>query len=163
MLRQKRHVRRLAIIPAIVPFVLVLAIPGRAQDGSPLPRPDCDGTLRQEEDWFVLGRPGAMRSTDLFDPIKYVPLTKDESIWASFGGGYSLRLEGWSNFTFDESNDAVFLLSRLRLHTDMDRLQWDGGRGGSAHLRCSSLRKHRADRVRLRPRRRVPDGRGRPR
>lgn len=119
MLRQKRHVQRLVIVPPVVLFVLALAATGRGQDGPPPKRPGYDGTLRQEEDWSVLGRPGEMPSTDLFDPIKHLPLNDDGSIWSSFGGSYSLRVEAWNNFAFDEGNDDAFVLSRLRLHGDI--------------------------------------------
>jgi len=69
-----------------------------------------------EEDWSdfdpALGE-------DFFDPIKHVDLNEDGSVWASFGGELRLRLEGWTDFLFNEDNDETFVLTRLLLHSDL--------------------------------------------
>jgi len=57
--------------------------------------------------------------TGFFDPIKYVPLTDDGFLWASFGGQVREQFEGWNNFGFVSSDDDTFLLTRLRLHGDL--------------------------------------------
>ncbi|MHC4446929.1 MAG: alginate export family protein, partial [Planctomycetota bacterium] len=77
--------------------------------------------LRFNEDWSVLKDAPAEQLTDFWDPIKYVPLTKDGDIWASFGGSTRLRLESWWDFNFGSTSDAddVFLLWRSRLHADV--------------------------------------------
>lgn len=82
-------------------------------------RPDYSPVLRQAEDWSVLSNREAGDSGDLFDPIKYVPLSDDESIWASFGGQVRLRYEDWSGFGFNNRNDDSFFLTRIRLHGDI--------------------------------------------
>ena len=41
--------------------------------------------LRHREDWSVLTGRDRARTGDLWDPIKFVPLSDDESIWASSG------------------------------------------------------------------------------
>lgn len=74
--------------------------------------------LRFEEDWSGLNKiPPSLRLEPL-DSIKYVPLTADESLWASFGGRLRFRAESWSNFAFAEANDDTFLLTRIFLHGD---------------------------------------------
>ena len=74
--------------------------------------------LRFEEDWSVLSRgPGS----DLWDPLKFIPLGRTENTYLSVGGEVRARTEMWSDFGFGSesapSKDAFSLL-RLRLHTD---------------------------------------------
>lgn len=91
--------------------------------------------LRSEEDWSVMkGVPKSQR-TDPFDSIKYVPLAEDGSLWVSFGGRMRFRVENWSDFSFSDSNDDTFLLTRIFLHAD---LHWGNNfrvfvEGKSAH------------------------------
>ncbi len=76
---------------------------------------------RHDEDWSVLRGKPADATDDLWDPIKYIPLNEDGSIWGSFGGHARLRFEGWNRFAFGapaQDNDE-FLLVRLLLHTDL--------------------------------------------
>ena len=77
--------------------------------------------LRYREDWSVLRDADPSRLTDFWDPIKYVPLNEDGSIWASFGGSTRMRLESWSNFDFKpgSANDDTFVLWRALLHGDL--------------------------------------------
>lgn len=77
--------------------------------------------LRQNEDWSGLRDVPASAQSDFWDPIKYMELNEDGSIWASFGGDARLRLESWSNFAFGApaNDDDTFLLWRLRLHGDV--------------------------------------------
>ena len=105
---------------------LVLAGPGAVegvgQDEVPateLERPRFT-FLRYQEDWSVLRGADPASLTDFWDPIKYIQLNEDGSMWVSFGGSTRLRMESWSNFTFgdtSESND-VFVLWRALLHAD---------------------------------------------
>ncbi|MHC5047025.1 MAG: alginate export family protein [Planctomycetota bacterium] len=77
--------------------------------------------LRYKEDWSVLKDVPQDALTDFWDPIKYVPLNEDGSIWASFGGSTRLRLESWWNFGFGTEppdSDDTFLLWRTLLHGD---------------------------------------------
>jgi hypothetical protein len=78
------------------------------------------GFLRYQEDWSVLKDVPRDQLTDFWDPIKYVPLSDDEVIWASFGGSTRLRLESWWNFDFGPppNADDTFLLWRALVHGD---------------------------------------------
>ncbi|HPD16489.1 MAG TPA: alginate export family protein [Planctomycetota bacterium] len=75
---------------------------------------------RFEEDWSVLAKRKPDDPTDVFDPIKYVPLSPDGFIWASFGGQVRERYEHWNNFAFRKAapRDDDYLQSRFRLHGD---------------------------------------------
>jgi len=79
--------------------------------------------LRLNEDWSVLAKPGGVKGADYFDPVKYVPLKKNGSIWMSFGGQVRERVESWQQFNFGAPVTAVhndsFLFSRLMLHADL--------------------------------------------
>jgi len=92
------------------------------QPAPPAKRPKYS-LLHQNEDWSVLPLlPEGDR--DFFDPIKYVRLNDDGSIWASFGGDFRMRVENWRNFNFGAAppgvdTDDTFLLTRLLLHGDV--------------------------------------------
>ena len=77
--------------------------------------------LRFTEDWSVLRDVQESQLADPWDSLKYVPLSDDADIWASFGGHMRLRLENWSDFGFGTSPDPddTFLLWRLALHADI--------------------------------------------
>src|SRR3972149_605879 len=68
--------------------------------GEPAPQRPSYQVLRFNEDWSVLRHIDTTAQADFFDPIKYVPLSDDGEIWASFGGQLRLRLESWSDFNF---------------------------------------------------------------
>lgn len=77
--------------------------------------------LRFLEDWSVLAR-GTPTDADVWDRIKYIPLSDDESVWLSLGGSMRFRAEHWSDFAFGAAgveNDDTFLLWRLLLHADL--------------------------------------------
>ena len=103
----------------------LLAAAARAGD-APASRPRY-ADLRYEEDWSALAR-GEAASGDLFDPIKYVPLTESGSAWLSFGAQLRERLELWDDFRFGDppgsDPDDVFLLSRLLVHADLHLAPW---------------------------------------
>ena len=86
-------------------------------------RPSYSGVLRQNEDWSGLAGHDPATTGDWLDPIKYVPLTDDEWIWASFGGSVRLRFEGWSDFNFGApatvDHDDEYVLTRIMLHADV--------------------------------------------
>ncbi len=77
--------------------------------------------LPDRENWSVLRNVPEADRTDFFDPIKYLPLSEDGQIWASFGGSARLRLENWWNFNFlpGQRGDDTFLLWRGRMHADV--------------------------------------------
>jgi len=115
--------RRPALSLAAAAWALVLApqqLPAQAAEG-PASRPRYQ-FLRQNEDWSVLPALGEA-DRDALDPIKYVRLSDDGSVWASFGGHARIRIEGWDEFNFgappQAKHDDVFGLGRLLLHADL--------------------------------------------
>ena len=107
----------LAVGVAAALLALTVSAPATAGD---VARPKAQ-VLRFNEDWSVLAGVPAERRSGRFDSIKYVELTDDGLLWASFGGQVRERLEGWSNFAFGgpADSDGVFLLSRVRAHADL--------------------------------------------
>jgi len=99
--------------------VVVLVQAGFAADTEGLERPNYSPVLRQNEDWSVLAGYDTSKTDSFFDPIKYIPLFENGDFWLGFGGQIRLRAEGWDNFNFDSQFDDGFLLTRLRLHTDI--------------------------------------------
>ena len=77
--------------------------------------------LRQNENWSAIAERSPSDKSDLFDPIKYVPLNESGSIWASFGGHYRVRNETWNNFGFSdtEGRDDNYTNTRLFMHADI--------------------------------------------
>lgn len=77
------------------------------------------GFLRFNEDWSGLADAPDARTG--WDAIKYVPLSEDGDVWASFGGSLRLRFESWSDFAFGAPAiaDDEFLLFRALLHADV--------------------------------------------
>src|SRR4029453_8233930 len=73
--------------------------------------------LRFNEDWSTLKGVDLSQTDDFWDRVKFIPLTKDESVWLSFGGQARLRLEYFDQFQWGASQPKqsdVYLLSRLR-------------------------------------------------
>lgn len=115
--------------PCLV-FVFAIALGGVAggQDPAPDETPDTPSfkppkyqwPLRHDEDWSGLGEVPESAESDSWDPIKYVKLSDDGKIWASFGGSLRLRLESWWNFEFTPSpaGDDTFLLFQALVHGD---------------------------------------------
>ncbi len=83
-----------------------------------VPRPKLVPNQRDREDWSPLAK-GDPDPASIVDPIKYIPLNEDGSIWASFGGQARLRVEAWNNFNFIGDEDDVFGLLRFRAHADL--------------------------------------------
>jgi hypothetical protein len=96
----------------------LVAGPASAQDAA-VPQRPAYNFQRFREDWSVLREIPEEERTDFWDPIKYIPLSRDGVIWASFGGSARLRLENWSNFNFVPGADDTFLLWRLLMHVDV--------------------------------------------
>jgi len=88
-----------------------------ASDG--FKRPSYSPVLRQNEDWSVLAGIEDSDDKNFFDPIKYIPLSEDGNSRMSFGGQLRFRLEGWNNFNFNRDFNDTYLLTRIRLHTDI--------------------------------------------
>ena len=88
-----------------------------AQDAAPTPTPPPNyKIIRAEEDWSKFD---PSTSDDFWAPIKHVKLSKDGSVWASFGGELRARVENWQNFGFADDNDDTFLLGRILAHMDL--------------------------------------------
>ena len=107
------HTRNLAL------SLTLALVAGSAAIAEPAPRPKINPVIRHVEDWSVLADAPADMKTDLFDPIKYIPLVDDGSIWASFGGQVRYRFESFNNFGFGASNDDEYSLLRVRMHGDL--------------------------------------------
>jgi Alginate export len=78
--------------------------------------------LRFNEDWSTLKGVDLSQTDDFWDRVKFIPLTKDESVWLSFGGQARLRLEYFDQFQWGASEPKqsdVYLLSRLRWSGDL--------------------------------------------
>jgi hypothetical protein len=121
-----RSVRRVICLPFCV-GVFAGMDGAMAQETKPsFERPAYQG-LRYHENWSGLKGQDRLATGDFLDPIKYVPLSDDGDIWASFGGQVRLRIEAWDDFNFGADaagtaafapNDDSFLLSRILLHAD---------------------------------------------
>lgn len=75
--------------------------------------------VRWNEDYAHLKDPA--RRTDLFDPIKYIPLNDAGDIYLSLGGQARYRFEDYHNNNFDAGpqDDDGFHLTRLMAHADL--------------------------------------------
>jgi hypothetical protein len=76
--------------------------------------------LRFDEDYSCLTNPA--NRTDLFDPVKYIPLRADDSSWyLTFGGELRERFEGNydPNFGIGGVGADAYLLQRVTLLTDL--------------------------------------------
>ena len=82
-------------------------------------RPRYDQDRRYLERWEVLYGLDPNETGDFWDPIKYISLSNDDSIWVSFGGDARFRLESWNNYRFDPPNDDVSTFWRMRFHSDL--------------------------------------------
>ncbi len=108
-------------LPLLLVVMCAAGVTTYAQPTDPAaPQRPAYQTLRFDEDWSALAG-GPLADDDVFDPIKYMPLTDDGLVWASFGGQARLRFENWNDFGFGGGggDDAAYLLTRLRLHGDL--------------------------------------------
>lgn len=98
-----------------------LLLPGRsllAQDMRSAEPPSYE-KLRYEEDYTFLREPH--QQTDVFDPLKYLPLTPDGALYLSLGGEIRARYEythhpAWGQ---DPQDDYGVFLQRYILHGDL--------------------------------------------
>jgi hypothetical protein len=73
---------------------------------------------RSDEDYRYLADPA--RHTDIWDPLKYVPLNDSGSWYLSMGGEARERYEYFNRFNWSkDSQDNGYLLQRYFLHTDL--------------------------------------------
>ena len=103
---------------SVVLVLAALVTPALAQDQVQRPKYQF---LSFQEDWSPLAGQDLSQADDPFDPLKYVALSDDGSVWASFGGHVRLRLENWNDFGFGAAAkaDDTFLLSRVAVHADV--------------------------------------------
>ena len=90
----------------------------RTQEKDPMKLPSYQN-VRYEEDGSVLR--GLPQRSGTNEPLKFIPLNQDSTVYLSFGGQARFRLESWSDFGFGGlgSRDDSFGLLRLRLHSDL--------------------------------------------
>src|SRR5712671_6015796 len=108
----------------VISWALVLPAIVTAQQMMPeaeIPRtPPAYKMLRFDEDYSCLTNQD--NRTDLFDPVKYIPLRKDDPLWyLSFGGELRERVEGNydPNFGIGEVGADSYLLQRITLSADV--------------------------------------------
>ena len=82
-------------------------------------RPPYNTVLRWKENWSGLRGLDTSTTGDLFDPVKFIPLNTDGSIWLSFGGSVRGRVENWNNFNFVPGVDATYFLYHSLLDADL--------------------------------------------
>jgi len=77
--------------------------------------------LRHNEDWSGFAGQDTSQTGDLFDSIKYIPLSDDGSVWVSLGGHIRIRTESWGRFGFGAAtnHNDNFTLARLAVHSDI--------------------------------------------
>jgi hypothetical protein len=77
---------------------------------------------RFDEDWSVLRGVDLSGTDDFWDRLKFIPLTRDESVWLSLAGQVRERAEYFRHFLFGVSkpdDTDAYLLSRFRLSADL--------------------------------------------
>lgn len=75
-------------------------------------------TSRQDEDWSVLR--GQTNRTDLFNPVKFIPLNRSGSSWLTLGGEARERYEYFDNYNWGKGpqDNNGYLLQRYMIHAD---------------------------------------------
>ena len=77
---------------------------------------------RFNEDWSVLRGVDLSKTDDFWDRLKFIPLTRDGSVWLTIGGQARERGEYFRHFQFGSSEPEetdAYLLSRFRLSADL--------------------------------------------
>ena len=77
---------------------------------------------RFNEDWSVLRGVDLDATDDVWDRLKFIPLTRDASVWLTLGGQLRERGEYFRHFLFGDSQPEdtdAYLLSRVRLSADL--------------------------------------------
>ncbi len=115
------------VLAMLQPAITVPTGDGAQQEEPPAPPPAIEikrpkfNFRRYKEDWSGLKDAPESQLTDPWDSIKYVPLSDDGNIWASFGGQLRIRGENWSGFAFGAPADSsdTFVLLRGLVHSDI--------------------------------------------
>src|SRR6266478_2810353 len=112
--------RWLLFIPACALDVSAVLAQGVNTDAEIPLTPPAYKMLRFDEDYSCLTNQD--NRTDLFDPVKYIPLRKGEPLWyLSFGGELRERFEGNydPNFGIGGVGSDSYLLQRITLLSDV--------------------------------------------
>ena len=103
---------RLMALMTTMPFVAVAA-----ETGTPL-QPPLYQLNRADEDYRYLANPA--RQTDLWDPIKHIPLNESDAFYLSLGGEARERYEYFNHPNWGKDpQDNGYLLQRYFLHGDL--------------------------------------------
>ena len=103
------------------------ALPAWAQAGPPASEPQrpalqIGNAARFDEDWSVLRGVDLSTTDDFWDRLKFIPLTRDGSVWLTIGGQARERREHFRHFLFGSSEPEdtdAYLASRFRLSADL--------------------------------------------
>ena len=82
---------------------------------------------RFDEDWSVLRGVDLGNTGDFWDRLKFIPLTRDQSVWLTLGGQVRERGEYYRQYLFGASEPKQsdgYLLSRYRLSADLHVTQY---------------------------------------
>jgi hypothetical protein len=111
-----------AVACRLVFFDGVAPAHGQARDpATELKRPAYQW-MRFDEDWSVLRGRDLSTTGDVWDRLKFIPLTPDGMVYLSLGGQIRERAEYFHNFLFGDSTphaSDAYLLSRFRLSADL--------------------------------------------
>src|SRR5438445_12040589 len=111
---------RLALLISVPIVVPAMVAAQQLTPGAEIPLiPPGYKMLRFDEDYSYLTNQA--NRTDLFDPVKYIPLRHDDPLWhATFGGALRERYEGHydPNFGIGGRRSESNLLQRTTLLTD---------------------------------------------
>jgi hypothetical protein len=111
---------RLALVILLSAVMLEITTAQEQIPGAEIPlTPPAYKVQRFDEDYSCLTNPA--NRTDLFDPVKYIPLRKDNPLWyVSFGGELRERVEGNydPNFGIGGRGSDTYLLQRITLLAD---------------------------------------------
>jgi hypothetical protein len=116
----RRALETLLVLLCSTPLAAQSAPP--ASESSSEPRRPAYTDRRFDEDWSVLRADGVSGPKDLWDRLKFIPLTDDERVWLTIGGQVRGRQENVQQFQFGQSQPArsdAYALSRIRLSADL--------------------------------------------
>jgi hypothetical protein len=120
----------LAVVLSVALFLtsLIRGAPlARAQVGQPPSEPtrpayQIGSAGRFNEDWSVLRGVDLGKTDDLWDRLKFIPLSPEQNVWLTIGGQIRERGEYFNQYLFGNSQPKQsdgYLLSRYRLSADL--------------------------------------------
>ncbi len=116
----RRALRALLILVCSTPLAAQSAAP--AAESTSEPRRPSYTDRRFDEDWSVLRGDGVSGPKDIWDRLKFIPLTDSEQVWLTLAGQIRGREEHVRQFQFGQSQPAQsdsYALSRIRLSADL--------------------------------------------